>query len=290
MRKFVICGKFWFSDLIWRKLWLRLIKCSQVFTVRLLLVKNRVVSGFNSSRVVILISRTGMAVEKNKFSKIPNWRHYLLKTSAICKKNWQNHWEWLNKPFWNASRLWEWFRSKKVGFRTSWSREMLNDISLLVNSCLKDRIERGYYIALWSATKCGSTTVIPSAENHRECPDTPPRRRPDRTFSVPRLCFAFGDTSSVLCIMNCWNRVKPSQGIGEMGGLTPPAVISRRCSSRLPFISIDGTRPDSSAFPLLWTRQKIDRLVNHLKRRIIWLATDSILGKNGGSKVVYLIQ
>ena len=26
------------------------------------------------------MSRTGIAVEKRKFSKIPNWRHYLLKT------------------------------------------------------------------------------------------------------------------------------------------------------------------------------------------------------------------
>ena len=33
----------------------------------------------------------GMAVEKRKFPKIPNWRLYLLKTSAKRKKNWQNH-------------------------------------------------------------------------------------------------------------------------------------------------------------------------------------------------------
>ena len=57
----------------------------------LLLVKERVVSGFNASRAVILMSRTGMAVEKRKFSKIPNWKHYLLKTCAKRKKNWQNH-------------------------------------------------------------------------------------------------------------------------------------------------------------------------------------------------------
>ena len=28
----------------------------------------------------------------------------------------------------------------------------------------------------------------------------------------------------------------------EMGGLTPPAVLSRRCSFRLPFVSVDDTR------------------------------------------------
>ena len=32
-------------------------------------------------------------VEKRKLSKIPNWRHYLLKTRAKRKKNWQNYWE-----------------------------------------------------------------------------------------------------------------------------------------------------------------------------------------------------
>ena len=100
----VICGKFCFFAFIWRKLRLRLIECSQVLTVRLLLVKKRVVSSFNASRAVILMSRSDMAVEKRKFSKIPNWKHYLLKTRAKRKKNCQNHWEWLNKPLPNASK------------------------------------------------------------------------------------------------------------------------------------------------------------------------------------------
>ena len=43
-----------------------------VVTVKLLLVKERVMSGFNASRAVILMSKTGLAVEKRKFSKIPN--------------------------------------------------------------------------------------------------------------------------------------------------------------------------------------------------------------------------
>ena len=30
----------------------------------------------------------------------------------------------------------------------------------------------------------------------------PPRRRPDRIFTVPRLCSAFGANSSVSCIMS----------------------------------------------------------------------------------------
>ena len=102
----------------------------------------------------------------------------------------------------------------EIGFRTSWRREMLNDVSLLVNSCFQDRIGRSFYMALWPATKNVSTTVIPSAENHEECPDMPLRRRPDRIFTVPRSCSAFDGTSLVWCIMSCWNRVKPSQWIG----------------------------------------------------------------------------
>ena len=43
----------------------------------------------------------------------------------------------------------------------------------------------------------------------------PSRRRPDRIFTVPTLCSAFGQ--DIL-------------GNAEMGGVTPPAVLSRRCS------------------------------------------------------------
>ena len=88
-------------------------------------------------------------------------------------------------------------RNKEIGFRTCWSWEMLNGVSLLVNSCFKERIGRGFYIALWPVTKNGSTTIIPSGENYGECPDMPPREWPDRIFTVPRLCSAFGGTSSV---------------------------------------------------------------------------------------------
>ena len=61
----------------------------------------------NYVHVLRILSRTGIAVEKRKFTNISNWRHYLLKT------------------------------------RASWSREMLNGASFLVNSCFKDRIGRG---------------------------------------------------------------------------------------------------------------------------------------------------
>ena len=35
-----------------------------------------------------------------------------------------------------------------------------------------------------------------------------------------------------------------------------PPASSRRCSFRLPFVSIDGARPGSSSFPLSWRSQK----------------------------------
>ena len=80
--------------------------------------------------------------------KMQNWRHYLNKTRVKIKKNWHDHWEWLNKPFQNASKSWEWFRSKEIGCRTNWSREMLNRVCLLVNSCLKGKDGRDFCIVI----------------------------------------------------------------------------------------------------------------------------------------------
>ena len=80
-----------------------LMECSQVLTVKLPLVKERVVSGFSASRAVILMSRTATVVGKRKFSKIPNWRHYLHEDSCqtlqtlsppttICLDRWHTTW------------------------------------------------------------------------------------------------------------------------------------------------------------------------------------------------------
>ena len=86
-------------------------------------------------------------------------------------------------------------------------------VFLCLRTAASDRIGRGFYIALLSATKNGSTTITPNAENYGECPDMPPRRRPDLIFTVPRLCIIFGGTSSLWCFMSCSNKVKQSQGI-----------------------------------------------------------------------------
>ena len=43
---------------------------------------------FNTSRTMILMSKTGIAVEERRFSEMQNWRHYLSKTRVKIKKNW----------------------------------------------------------------------------------------------------------------------------------------------------------------------------------------------------------
>ncbi|GFX59747.1 uncharacterized protein TNCV_1777861 [Trichonephila clavipes] len=68
-------------------------ECSQIPMVRPLLVKERAKSGFNASRRVILKSKTSMAVEERRFSKMRNWRHYLIKTRVKRNKNYHDHWE-----------------------------------------------------------------------------------------------------------------------------------------------------------------------------------------------------
>ena len=72
----------------------------------------------------------------------------------------------------------------------------------------------------------------------------------------------------------------------EMGGLSPHAVLSRRCSFRLLFVLIDVTQSGSSAFPLLWRSQKVDRFIDRLKRRIVfsrWYLTNTKkMGKSSG--------
>ncbi|GBP45944.1 hypothetical protein EVAR_41246_1 [Eumeta japonica] len=76
-----------------RNLRLRLIECSQIPMVKLLLMKERAESGFNASSTVILISKTSMVVEERMFSEMQYWRHYLIKARVKCNKNWQYHWE-----------------------------------------------------------------------------------------------------------------------------------------------------------------------------------------------------
>ena len=157
------------------------------------------------------MSRTGMAVKKRTFSKIPKSRHYLLKSWRLVpkrKKNWQNHWVWLNEPFRNASKPMEMIQ--KQG---NWVPYELKprDVERCFFACeqlLQRQNRKGFfYIALWPPTKNGPTMIILSAENHEGCLDMPPRRRPDLILTVSRLYSVFSGTSS-----ECW--IKLSQGIG----------------------------------------------------------------------------
>ena len=86
---------------------------------------------------------------------------------------------------------------------------------------LQRQNQKGFLHRIVTATKNKSTTIISSAENHGECPDMPPCRGPDRKFTVPRLCSEFCGSSSVWCIISCWNQVKPSQGISIAPDVAP---------------------------------------------------------------------
>ena len=72
------------------------------------------------------------------------------------------------------------------------------------------------------------------------------------------------------CSTTCLKTVQDLLGNAEIGSLTPPAVLSSRCSFQLLFVSIDGIRHGSLAFPLLCRSQRIDRFVDSLKRQIIF--------------------
>ena len=179
---------------MWRNLRLRLIECSQILMVRLLLVKECVVSDFNASRMVILTLKTGIAVEERRFSKMQNWRHYLQDSCQNQEKLARS----LGVTQQAISK-----RLKAMGMiqkQGNWVPYELKprDVErrLLLNSCLKGKDGRDFCIALWLGTKNRFITIIPSAENHGEFPAIFPRRRPNRIFTVPRSCSVFGGTSA----------------------------------------------------------------------------------------------
>ena len=96
-------------------------------------------------------------------------------------------------------------------------------------------MERGLYIALWPAKKNEPTRIIPSAENHGAWPDMPARRRPDRVFTVPRLCSTFGGISSVWYIISGWKGVKTSHRISVSNAIDAiePAIEEETATVRI---------------------------------------------------------
>lgn len=74
-------------------MWLLLTECFEKRMVSSLLVEQRVISGLIASKMVILTLKTGVVVDEGNFSKIQNWRHYLIKTGIKARTNWKDQWE-----------------------------------------------------------------------------------------------------------------------------------------------------------------------------------------------------
>ena len=172
-------------------------------------ISERTCRDFNASRTVILMSKTGIA-EERRFPKMQNWRHYLSKTRVKIKKNWHDHWEWLNKPFQNSSKPWEWFRSKKIGSYELKPRDV--ERRLFVCEQLLERQRRKGFLHRIVRTKNGFITIIPSAENHGEFPAMLPRRWPNRIFTPQNhALYLVGARRSVLwTVKTDWNNHRRS--------------------------------------------------------------------------------
>ena len=119
---------------------------------------------------------------------------------------------------------------------------------------------QGYALHLVGLARCGVSNAIVAFE--------PSIKR--ETATVPR------DTRQSYppvwqCSATCRKTGQEKLRNAEMAGIIPSTVLSKSCSFRLSFVSIVGTRPGgSSTFPLLWRSKKMDRFVDHLKRRIVF--------------------
>ena len=152
---------------------------------------------------------------------------------------------------------------------------------------------QGYALHLVGSPRCGVLWAVETEWNHH-------RRSASNAIDAFKSSIE-GETATVSretrqsyppawqCSTTCHKTFKDILGNAEMESLTPPVVLSKRCSFRLPFVSIDGTRSGSSAFPLLWRSRKMDRFVDRLKRLIVFSKWYPIMGKNGGSKVIQVI-
>ena len=169
-----------------------LIECSQILTVRPLLVKKRVMSDFNASRTMILTSRIGGGREK-VFEDA--------ELEALLEQDSCQNQEELARSLGVTQQAISKRLKAMIQKQGNWvpyelkPREMLNGVCLLVNSCLKGKDGRDFCIALRLGTKNRFITIIPSAENHGKFPAMLPRRRPNR-ITAPRSCSVFGGTSS----------------------------------------------------------------------------------------------
>ena len=109
---------------------------------------------------------------------------------------------------------WEWLKNKELGFLIIWSQGTLSVVSLPVNNCFSGNKGRVFFIASWRLMKTGFITATQRKESHGDCPVMLLRRRLSQIFTLRRLCCVFGRTRSVLFIISCWNKTKPSLGNG----------------------------------------------------------------------------
>ena len=119
---------------------------------------------------------------------------------------------------------------------------------------------QGYALYLVRPARCGVLWAVETEWNHyrgsvSKAIDAFKPSIEGETATVPRETQQSYPPSRQ-CSATCRKTGQGILGNAEMGGLTQLAVISRRCSFRLPFVSIDGTRPDSWAFRLFWRSQK----------------------------------
>ena len=133
---------------------------------------------------------------------------------------------------------------------------------------------QGYALHLVGPARCGVLWAFETEWNHHRgsvsnAIDAFEPRIEGQTAIVPRETRQ-NHPPVRQCLATRRKTAQDILGNTEMGGLNPPAVLYRSCSFRLPFVSIDGTRPGSSAFPLLRRNKKIERFVDYLKRRIVF--------------------
>ena len=135
-----------------------------------------------------------IAVEEKRFSKMQNWRHYLSKTRVKIKKNWHDHCEWLNKP----KRLKAMGMIQKQG---NWGPYEFKqrDVERRLFACeqlLEKQRRKGFLHRIVTGDEKWVHYDNSKRRKSWEFPAMLPRRRPNRKFTAPRSCSAFGGTSS----------------------------------------------------------------------------------------------
>ena len=153
---------------------------------------------------------------------------------------------------------WDWCR-EMIPLRYSQAQKIMRNVRTCFQVAGQTGYSRcqGYVLHLVGPTRCGVLWAVKTEWNYH-------RRPASYTIHVFELCIDWRrsghsnkrDTTELSSSMTMFGHISTYRKTGqdilgnaEMGGLTPPAILSRRCSFQLTFVSFDGTRPGSSAFP-----------------------------------------